>query len=163
MERELLRKFTKSQLAQVQTVVNLIPVLDTEIDVETANMLLMIDGIDPGEAALLSGLLTTPEASFLTGDKKALTAFVENGPADLVARAKGRCHCIESLLALLISRCGFLKIREHLNTGRTADKAISVCLGTQNNVSEAEFLKGIASYLEFKGATLLRPMLNLSD
>ena len=79
-----------------------IPVLSEEIDVDLANELLEISDIDPGEAALFSGMLSVNTAELLTGDKRALSAFATAADSSYIERIKGRCHCVESQLLALI-------------------------------------------------------------
>lgn len=153
---ELLASLTEHQFERIVDVVDRLPVLDDEIDAELANELLDIDGIDPGEAAILSGLLSSPESLLLTGDKRALSAFVLAASAAHAESAKGRCHCIESVLLLLIARYEYDEICQCLNRAHDLDTVVRVCLGHSGNASESDFRNGLNSYLKnFDGAALI--------
>ena len=131
--------------------------MDEELDVEVVNWLLKVDGVDPGEAALLAGMISVTTAELVTGDKRALSALVEERAIGLIAALKGRCHCIESLVIRLLERFGFSAIRYHLQLCVDVDTTVRICLGQEGDASEVDFTCGLLSFLNgFPGRELLR-------
>ena len=155
----LCARMTESQYDRIIELVALVPVLDEEIDVDVANQLLALDGIDPGEAALLSGLISVLGSEFLSGDKRALTAIVESATSDIIDQVRGRCYCTESLILILLSLIEFEEVREHLKLGLNEDATVRICLGHECGATRSDFVEGIMSYIGgFTGSALLKPV-----
>lgn len=157
LKADLFSSLSETQFEKVVNAVDRMPVLDEEIDADLANELLEISDIDPGEAAILSGLLSVPVAELLSGDKRALSAFAVAANAFDLQQVKGRCHCVESLLLLLVAKHGFADIGVCLRQAVEIDTAVRMCLGHDGTASELDFCAGLRSYINgFDGAVLLK-------
>jgi hypothetical protein len=158
MRSEFLSFISDERFTYIVDTVDRMPVLDEEIDVDLANELLEIGDIDPGEAALFSGMLSMDAAELLTGDKRALSAFAVSADDSYVDRLKGRCLCVESLLLDLVEQFEFDVIVECLREAVEVDVAVRVCLGSTCSASKEEFCLGLRSYAQnFEGKDLLKP------
>lgn len=88
--------------------------------------LLAVEGIDSGEALLVTVALADPEALILTGDKKFLKAFENSGLADLLEPLAGRFVCIEQLMLELIAQeADFVKIERRVRQAPTCEWSIA--------------------------------------
>ena len=85
-----------------------------------------VEGIDAGEALLVTVALADPEASILTGDKRFLKAFANSGLADLLKSLTGHFVCIEQLMLVLIAQeADFAKIQRRVRQAPECERSIA--------------------------------------
>lgn len=110
-----------------------------------------IQGIDAGEAVLLSAMLDDSEILLLTGDKRALRALSSSAP-ELRGRFAGRVVTVEQVVNAALNRFGLAWIQQHICPYRHIDKAILVVMGSRCDAGEPSVREAIAAYVsELKG------------
>ncbi len=118
-----------------------------------------ITNLDAGEIELVAACLADPDALLISGDKRAVIALAELGPADVANRLEGRVICLEQLLRMIAGRSGSACVIEGVRVRRELDAALRSVVGPQG-CTDAHFLEGMASYvsdLRRQTASLLHP------
>lgn len=104
---------------------------------------------DTGESQLCAVLISREVPRLLTGDKRAIAALERL--LDLEMRldpAKGRVHCLEQLVRLLVDRVGVDDVRGAICAEPRVDRALTICFSCSVNSHSADsVLEGLASYI----------------
>ena len=110
---------------------------------------------DTGESQLLAVLLRRGAPLLLTGDKRAIRAIHGLG----ISGTDGRIACLEQLMASILAKWDYTKLRQRVCGEPNADKAMTICFACSSpQVTEAGIRDGLASYvrdLRRSTATLL--------
>ena len=100
---------------------------------------------DTGESQLLAVLLCRGAPLLLTGDKRAIQAIHGLG----IRGIDGRIACLEQLLATILVRCGYEKLRKRVCREPNADKAVTICFACSAfQVMKEDIRTSLASYVD---------------
>jgi len=108
--------------------------------------MLMSTGADAGESLLAARVAATPDAILVTGDKRAIQAFVRL-PAGMLRHAlSGRILCFEELIIGMLCKHGFGTLSPKLIAGSQCDGVLRMAFGVGR--TEAHALSCLSSYAD---------------
>jgi predicted nucleic acid-binding protein len=118
------------------------------------------EGIDPGEALLISAAHSENAFYLVTGDKRCLMALADAPQLNKVRQKLcGKVVCLEQLVQALIAAYGFENIAAKVITARQHDGALNAVFGSAEQATQANVSLALAGYikdLRLKTGTLLR-------
>ncbi|TFZ02985.1 hypothetical protein EZ313_17330 [Ramlibacter henchirensis] len=115
-------------------------------DVTLLTELQDVQGIDAGEAVLLSAMHMDRDLCLLTGDKRALRALSAAAP-ELRGVFAGRVVTVEQVLGAALNRFGLLWLRQNVCPYRHIDKAILIIMGSRCDAGEPSVREAIDAYV----------------
>jgi hypothetical protein len=118
-----------------------------------------IDGIDPGEAVLLSGVAAHAGSRILTGDKRALRSLAACDSA-FREQFSGRIVIVEQVVLAALDRFGLVWLRSRICAFRTIDKAMVVAMGSRCDAGESAVREALNSYVNEITALCNPPLLS---
>ncbi len=134
----------------------------TEVpDPQDMQILLGVEGIDPGEALLFALSARNLDSVIVTGDKRAIRALATAPGLDEIRLAlRGRILCWEQILAATIQHLGFEKALDPILAACDADKVLGIAFASGAKTTEASVFDALRSYvgdLRRNAAGLLHP------
>lgn len=137
-------------LAQAQAVTD-------QFDQGLHDQLATVEGVDGGEAILLSAAASNDGALLTTGDKRCLNAFAgAKDCAAVAAKLAGRVICVEQLVLRAISHTGFDEVLARAAPGlpELQDTALNVVFGSGAQTQRRNAEDALTSYVsELRGTT----------
>jgi hypothetical protein len=89
------------------------------------------NGIDPGEAKLISATIQDSSYCLFTGDKRCLRALYNAKElSEIHSKLQGRVICLEQIICELIKVYGFELIREKIVPARDCDQVLKAAFGS---------------------------------
>lgn len=116
--------------------------LDDHVLIQMENL----DGIDSGEQLLFATMLSLPSSLLVIGDKRALTAVLNNKLMipDIFSALEGRVLTFESAILLAIIAFGFPNVKQRLLGNPSPDGVLRNVL--KNDMSESDLIECLVSY-----------------
>jgi hypothetical protein len=103
-------------------------------------------GIDAGELVLIGALVASPQALWLTGDKRALAALARTEVAGACAH---RVVCVEQLVWRALDRLGPKGLVAHIRRWSGRDQTLLAIAGRDGERTEAHLREGLQSYIRW--------------
>lgn len=129
-----------------QAAVDFCAILAAAPEVTLMPQLQDLQGIDAGEAVLLSAMHLDPQIRMLTGDKRAMRAL-SAAPPEVREVFVGRVFMLEQLLAIALDRFGLDWLREKVCPYRHIDKAALIVMGSRCDAAEPSVRDAISAYV----------------
>jgi hypothetical protein len=108
-----------------------------------------IEGIDPGEALLISAAYCENSFYLVTGDKRCLMALAHAPQLnELRQKLCGKVICLEQLIQALIETKGFATVAGKVIAARQHDVALSAIFGSAEQVTPANVSLSLAGYIQ---------------
>jgi hypothetical protein len=126
---------------------------------DVSQLLNTTEGIDPGEALLISAAYCENSFYLVTGDKRCLMALA-HAPRLNEVRQKlcGKVVCLEQLIQALIETEGFATVSAKVIAARNYDGALNAIFGSVGQATQANVLLALTGYIQdlrLKTGTLL--------
>lgn len=111
-------------------------------------LLLKINGLDPGEVSLITATAIEPSFLLTTGDKRCLEALaIDFRIRSTHQRLSGRVICLEQIFLKLTSSLGTDLVQQRVLSASGCEKAIRLSFGWSIPADEASILEGLNSYI----------------
>ena len=106
------------------------------------------DGIDLGEATLISAMLQENAFWFVTGDKRCLSV-IANEPqlVEIREKLKGRVVCLEYLILKVLSVHGFGFVQEKVLPAIEYDTTLKSCFGSGMQATRENVVLSLEGYI----------------
>lgn len=125
-----------------------IPPLEAVPDPATLEQLLLVPGIDPGEALLFGVAAETGHTLLASGDRRSFEAIAASSDlSGLRAQLEGKLLALESALDLLRRNLPYQDLTRKLASVRDYHRTVRVLLSQGEQTPEASFRGGLDSYL----------------
>lgn len=112
-------------------------------------LLIESNGIDLGEATLITATIAVPAFWLATSDKRCLeTLATEPKLTSIHQHLVGRVICLEQILLKLIGICEFSDVRQQVRSTLGCAEAIKNCFGRSLPADENSTRDGLNSYIE---------------
>jgi hypothetical protein len=107
------------------------------------------DGIDLGEATLITAIIQESGSFLATGDKRCLQALATTECLQTIHKSlQGRVVCLEQIICKLIETQGFDWVLEKILLNLECDKAIKVAFGSGSRSQCESVLGTLNSYIQ---------------
>jgi hypothetical protein len=106
------------------------------------------DGIDIGEARLLTATSGSANFVLMTGDKRCLQVLAAQAElAEVRQRLQGRVICLEQMILRLIQRSGFDWVKARVVPMMACDTALQACFGSGELATKTNVVESLEGYI----------------